>query len=674
MRITLAFLLLLPMVALGQGPVYRVGTVAELAGVNPASIASRGKVEVVLVSYRTNGDFAPRIVSWVPGSTNAPDGGCVFDSSVADGTWEAGDCGSGEINVRWFGAYGTGTADDTAAVASARSAAASRGAVVYFPAGSYWLVGDGVTITGPRIEPGLMVPTVAGTFSVSNLTATSTISGPTVISTNLTVKLKADIETATIRTGEIATARSGSMLVTNGLTAGSVGTPAATVTNLTVYGAIGFGGETRTNWPTNGVVSVGGGVYVSNTNFIAIPNLTGGISNSPIYYIVYNGTNVSAHILPFSIDLDRIATNGAYVGSIPKFNGTQYVPSDDNEGSGGISLSGTKGDLIYHDGTNWTKLAKAPANGYVLASLNELPVWGNFDSGDINFITESTPFTNVTTAVRATLGLGVGNVGHTVLDTDLDAIMVWDGAAWVGFPIGTPWGPTRNETKLQMVCGALRQNTTNRAIWNFITNSTHRPLNFGGEFAIASSNTLTLSYGKTFSRVVAALAFADETFGGGANVIFGSRPSTTNVVISAGSSFAGSWVLRYTGAAWSLTSVSGSDVQPAVSSYVNGVLRLTHDYLRGGNIALSAWSNGGGNFGYLPVLKEITDSYVDIQWIDPTTGNIVTDATPLWRMTAGITLRHYGPLDLDGSNSADSLLGEDTSVGGNIWVWLLLED
>lgn len=342
-------------------------------------------------------------------------------------------------------------------------------------------------------------------------------------------------------------------------------------------------------------------------------------------------------------------------------------------GGGGIDLVGVAGDVIYHAGTNWTILHHPGTAGNVLGTLQTVPTWASFDSGDINFLSAGTPFTNITTAARLALSLTTSNIGHFVFDTDLKAVMAWSGTNWVGFPIATPWAVDQPEKEYFIVSCALRQNTTNRARWDYITNSTHRPLNVGGDFAIASSNRITLTFGRSFTRAVALTVFPDETFAGGANVSFGAQVTATNATLSAGSFFAGSYVLRYTGAAWSVTSVSGSDIQPAVSSYVNGVLRITNDYIRGNNIALSAWSSSGGNYGYIPMIRGTGVGYVDLEWLDPTTGLIVTSASPLWRMTAAITQKHWGPLDLDGSNSSDSLLGEDTSVGGNIWVFGLFE-
>lgn len=396
----------------------------------------------------------------------------------------------------------------------------------------------------------------------------------------------------------------------------------------------------------------------------------------PASHPVLAGTlTVSNLVASNSVTATQIGTSNLLVTGPMTFGGetrTNWPTGGGGGGGGGITLSGVRGDTIYHDGTNWVALGHPGVNGRVIASVNGLPAWADFDSGDINFITDATPFTNITTSARLALSLSSTNAGHTLFDTDLGAMMMWSGTNWVGFPIAVPWSPTRNETRLALVCGALRQNATNRIRWDYITNSTHRPINFGGDFAIASSNTLTLPFGRTFTRCVSFAAYSDETFGGGANVIFGARVTQSNAVISAGSFFDGSWVLRYTGSAWSVTSVSGSDVQPTVG-YTNGVLTILHDYLRGGNVYLSAWSSSGGNYGYVPVLRRAMDSRLDIEWIDPVTGWIVQSATPLWRMTAAITRRHWGPIDLDGSNGSDSLLGEDTAVGGNVWVLGLFE-
>lgn len=389
----------------------------------------------------------------------------------------------------------------------------------------------------------------------------------------------------------------------------------------------------------------------------------------------YLGVSTNGDVLVdpdiYPIALTNIAQGGATLFQVLQWDGTNWSPA--TLGASVVLPSGSLGSILYHDGTNWSVLDHPVYDGRVLATVDGKPAWAELDTQYFTWVTAAPTITNSTSAARTNLSLSVTNTGHTLFDTDLDSLMFWTGSEWIGFPLGVPYALASTETKLAFVAGALRQDSTDRTKWNFITNSTHRPIGFGGDFALASSSGISLQFNRTYSKVVAFGVYPDETFAGSANVSFGANVTTSGATIKAGSFFTGAFSVRYTGAAWSITSVSGSHITPVEGGYTNGVLRITHDYCRGGNVFVAPWSSNGGNWGYIPVIREVGDSFVDIEWIDGATGNVYTSATPSWKMQAVVTKHHEGPIDLDGSNGATSLLGEDTAVSGNIWVWGLFE-
>lgn len=126
-----------------------------------------------------------------------------------------------------------------------------------------------------------------------------------------------------------------------------------TVSNLLVTGGITLGGVFENTWPLGGA---GGGVWISGTNFIAIPNFTGGLGGSPIYYGI-SGTNVIAFILKYGVDPDRINTNGAALGDVLKFNGTDIAFGTDNTGgAGSLTINGLNTASNINDSVDfrWT--------------------------------------------------------------------------------------------------------------------------------------------------------------------------------------------------------------------------------------------------------------------------------------------------------------------------------
>lgn len=93
-------------------------------------------IPVQVAGYYAANDGGGGTYVWNSTSTTADNGGTVIQpTGVTTGRWMLQYGGS--MNVRIFGAYGDGTHDDTAAIASALSAASIAGFPVVFPDGSY---------------------------------------------------------------------------------------------------------------------------------------------------------------------------------------------------------------------------------------------------------------------------------------------------------------------------------------------------------------------------------------------------------------------------------------------------------------------------------------------------------------------------------------------------------
>ena len=133
-------------------PTVSVDTIADLVARKPVA-----NERVLVAGWRTPGDWgAQRVIRHDPASVAATNLGCVFGNAGA-GRYLSEDCESGEVDVRWFGAVGDGTTDDTAAIQAALDYAEHK--IVRLPPGVYiqsgtiliaknrWLLGAGPTST-----------------------------------------------------------------------------------------------------------------------------------------------------------------------------------------------------------------------------------------------------------------------------------------------------------------------------------------------------------------------------------------------------------------------------------------------------------------------------------------------------------------------------------------------
>ena len=108
--------------------------------------------EYIVGGFYTPGDGGGGIFVWIPTAITTPDGGITINNAN-NTTGHFKRLYSGHINVRWFGAKGDGTTDDTAAVHAARDSA--KNGTIYFPA-SYDSLGNPQRERGNGAGPPLL--------------------------------------------------------------------------------------------------------------------------------------------------------------------------------------------------------------------------------------------------------------------------------------------------------------------------------------------------------------------------------------------------------------------------------------------------------------------------------------------------------------------------------------
>ena len=234
---------------------------------------------------------------------------------------------------------------------------------------------------------------------------------------------------------------------------------------------------------------------------------------------------------------------------------------------------------------------------------------------------------------------------------------------------GVPTAGNLPDSEIGIVAGTIRQRDTDRTKWDFINDVSHEPVGVSGTYATASGGTITLNFDTAYSEVISMVIGPDETFANQMNISVGGSVGLSRVLIAASSAFTGAFTMEWTGSAWSFISGTAQLLDPTFVSYVNGTLTLSHDYCRGAAITVCPWSDGGEIVNpYMPLIKTVGQGDVAIQWLDTTTGNIVTDSTPSPRMKALITKTNAQGLFLDGTNNATDINNIDMDLG-NFWFY-----
>lgn len=272
----------------------------------------------------------------------------------------------------------------------------------------------------------------------------------------------------------------------------------------------------------------------------------------------------------------------------------------------------------------------------------------------------------MTTAERVALSLDFGDAGYNVWDSDLSAFMIWTGTEWIGYPLGVPFTQQVGESKIGIVAGTMKQDATDRTKWYYVSNSTTRPIGVSGTYATASSSQINVVYDTAYSEVISFVVSPDDEWANVTGLSVGASVGLTNSVIKAASFLTGAFSVKWDGAAWALGNL-GTSLGPTVSGYTNGTLTIYHNYCRGIGISAAPWSDGGAITNpYLPIIKNIANNYVDIQWLDVPAGSLVSAAAPTNRMTAYVVKANNGGLFMDGSNGATNFLTVDMSVSAPI--------
>jgi hypothetical protein len=130
-----------------------VDTIANLTGIAHPSVGTVDSKVAVVECFSTVGDGGGGVFFWDYAATTEDSGTLIRPTDVAStsaGRWRR--MYSPPVNVRWFGATGNGTTDDSAAVQAAFDVAAAGARTVYMPPGTYFT--GTTTLTTPTTSGG----------------------------------------------------------------------------------------------------------------------------------------------------------------------------------------------------------------------------------------------------------------------------------------------------------------------------------------------------------------------------------------------------------------------------------------------------------------------------------------------------------------------------------------
>lgn len=261
----------------------------------------------------------------------------------------------------------------------------------------------------------------------------------------------------------------------------------------------------------------------------------------------------------------------------------------------------------------------------------------------------------------------------------------WTGSAWVddtvpivdsGYIGGIPIGDDVRTKKLEILAGVLRQDSVDKTKWSFLQDTQHAMVGFNGVYSnvvgsenlFASGGSLTVRYKKTYKRCVSLIVAPDETLSNVWHVSVGGSVGLDRVVISARFSQQVAGQIFWDGTAWQNTMGTYQGAVP-VLSYDTGTLTVTHGFCPGAALSVVPFSNNATVNPYMPVVRVLHNGDFAVQFVDTTTGNLVSGA-PSTKMAFYWSKVFDGPANLDGSNGHDAIQFYNP---GNFWVYGIME-
>jgi hypothetical protein len=222
-------------------------------------------------------------------------------------------------------------------------------------------------------------------------------------------------------------------------------------------------------------------------------------------------------------------------------------------------------------------------------------------------------------------------------------------------------------SKIEIVAGAIRQNTADRTKWDFIRTAGHTPVGVLGDYAVAVGSQITVNFSKTFKNVIGFIACTDEYLANSHNLVVGASVGLDKVILQASASIQGSGTVYYDGASWVVSNGTGQDILTGYTpTFAASTLNLPHGYCPGQGVQITATTRSGAVIPYIPVIRSISDTEFRVSFLDYA-GAFVSAADS--KMSICFTKTYNDGIKLDGTSSSAHMALEQ----GNIWFLGIFE-
>jgi len=213
--------------------------------------------------------------------------------------------------------------------------------------------------------------------------------------------------------------------------------------------------------------------------------------------------------------------------------------------------------------------------------------------------------------------------------------------------------------------------------WDWISDANHVPVGVDGSIsAEAVTSTLTINFSKTYSRVISFIAAPDETLANALNLCIGQSVGLSSVALKASVNLTLAAHVWYDGADWQWSYGAGQggagshNVEiESVTFPSNGNVSITHSFCPGIDAVVLPFSNNGAVAPYVPVIRAVSDSVIQVNYHDTSTGALRLDSTPNTSHAMHVRKNFSEGIRLDGSADSFEL---DLSLG-NIWIYGIFE-
>lgn len=224
--------------------------------------------------------------------------------------------------------------------------------------------------------------------------------------------------------------------------------------------------------------------------------------------------------------------------------------------------------------------------------------------------------------------------------------------------------------KIEFVAGSIRQNATTRTNWDWIKDSGHEPVGVDDSTpAVASGSEITVNLNKTYSKVLTLICGADETLSNALGLTVGASVGLSSFVIKGNVDLTLAVELYYNGTSWAINYGAGQGGLPDNSinitstSFTGSTLTIDHEWIGGLDVAVAGNTRGGSTLPYVPMIRNITDTSIELTFFDRDTGAAITAVDT--SMSVILSKNFSAGIRMDGVDNGDAL-NLDT---GNIWFF-----